>query len=262
MCGKTDNVSKSHYMPKAIYRLFAKAAEGSPNAVVITKTTSVQTSNQVTAPLLCGECEAMFSIRGEAWVMKHMCRSATEWRLRDIFSGSLDRLVNDRFPTASIQGANYNALAYFAASIFWRASAHIWAFGPEKIGGINLGPRYEVEFSEFLLGNADFPQDATLIVAVSNLNEPVMLAYPPHGNNMRRYHQYAFYVPGIRFHLFLGAAVPIRIREACIVHSPEHWVLCGDVDSIPFDLALNAVARTKRVLSLADNVKARTGRTV
>jgi hypothetical protein len=156
----------------------------------------------------------------------------------------------ERFPAASIHGANYDALAYFAASIFWRASVHKWRFGTEELGGINLGPGYVAEFGQYLLGEEGFPHNAVLVVAVSNLNEPIMVAYPPHGNNEGRYHRYMFCIPGIEFHLLLGAAIPGSFRDACIVRSQQHWIFCGDIDTIARNQALAAVARTKGVGSL------------
>lgn len=254
LCGETCTLIDSHYLPKALFRLFAKASVDNPNPVVITDKSSVQTSRQVTAPLLCGQCEEIFSTRGESWVMKHIYRGNDEWKLRDILAPSIRLREGDRFPAASIPGANYDALTYFAASMFWRATAHKWSFGSEEVTGINLGPRYESEFRRYLLGRGGFPLNAALVVAVSNLNAPAMLAYPPHGKTAGRYHQYMFYIPGIRFHLFLGAAIPTRFREACIVRSPQHWIFCGDIDTIPLHLALDAVARTKRVGRLADGI--------
>ena len=102
LCGETCSLTDSHYLPKALYRLFAKASEDNPNPVVMIETTSVQTSKQVTAPLLCGQCEEMFNSHGENWVMKHMYRGSTEWRLRDILAPSIELREGDRFPAASI----------------------------------------------------------------------------------------------------------------------------------------------------------------
>src|SRR5580700_5536918 len=89
LSGQTCSLIDSHFMPKALYRLFANASVDNPNPVVMTEKSSVQTSKQVTTPLLCNQCEAIFSSRGESWVMKHIYRGNYEWRLRNILAPSI-----------------------------------------------------------------------------------------------------------------------------------------------------------------------------
>ena len=69
--------------------------------------------------------------------------------------------LDDRF-SGGKAGAK---LAYFAASILWRGSAHQWRFGKQLLTRISLGP-YEEELRQYLLGQTQFPRNAVLAVDV------------------------------------------------------------------------------------------------
>ena len=61
------------------------------------------------------------------------------------------------YQAAGIPTIDIGKLAYFGASVFWRASVHNFRTGKHRgtTRGL-LGP-YEAEFREYLLGNREFP---------------------------------------------------------------------------------------------------------
>ncbi len=73
---------------------------------------------------------------------------------------------------------NIPALTYFAASIFWRGSIHPWKSDGTR--PVPLGP-YEEPLRQYLLGEADFPEEMTLSVVVRMPSEISHFTYEPLG---------------------------------------------------------------------------------
>jgi hypothetical protein len=59
------------------------------------------------------------------------------------------------------------AISYFAASMFWRASVHDWNNRADE--PIQLGP-YEEQFRKYLMEESDFPVDCALWTVKSQMN--------------------------------------------------------------------------------------------
>jgi len=77
----------SHYIPKAVYRQLRDVTSSSnPNPWSIDKATSVQTSRQLSAPLLCETCEGRFSKFGEDWILRHFLKADGGFRLASILA--------------------------------------------------------------------------------------------------------------------------------------------------------------------------------
>ena len=67
------SLEDSHFLSAGIYRVLRDEREKNPNPWLLTKT-AVQTSRQMTARLLCRDCEQRFSKYGENWVLGHCLR--------------------------------------------------------------------------------------------------------------------------------------------------------------------------------------------
>ncbi len=125
------NLEDSHYISAGIYRILRDETEKNPNPWLVTKKTAVQTSRQMTAPLLCSECEQRFSKHGETWVLGHCLRKDGSFPLASILAARIPDVWSNETATriyhaSGISEINISALAYFAASIFWRGSIHPW----------------------------------------------------------------------------------------------------------------------------------------
>ena len=55
----------SHFLSAGIYRRLRDLTAKNPNPMLLTPKGAVQTSKQITTPLLCSECEQRFSKHGE-----------------------------------------------------------------------------------------------------------------------------------------------------------------------------------------------------
>ncbi|WP_156480517.1 hypothetical protein [Aquipseudomonas alcaligenes] len=163
------------------------------------------TDKQITAYLLCSDCEQRFSKFGELPVSKM-------WATKDGFP-LLERLSKDPrvvsgrslnfFPPEMLGGVDLAALFYFGASVIWRS--HWWDWGsrssPHK--GM-LGDTYENEFRRFLLGEISKLSSVRLLVALNtNFDMHGMISFPYCGRQGMSYcHQ--FDVLGIRFSFVVG----------------------------------------------------------
>jgi hypothetical protein len=210
----------SHFLPAGIYRILRDVTEGNPNPWRITETTAFQTSRQVTALLLCKCCEQRLSKHGEDWVLRHCLRDDRRFYLSSILAlrtpeASWATTRTRIYSASKIPKIDVFALAYFAASVFWRGSIHPW-----KDDGsipVTLGP-FQEEFRKYLMGESTFPKDCSLCVVVREGTKLNRLTAFPVGERKSLFHVYSFPMPGFGFSLGVGKNIPAIYREMCFVH--------------------------------------------
>jgi hypothetical protein len=140
----------------------------------------------MTAPLLCDECEQRFSTYGENWVLRNCLRQNGSFRLASILESRTPDLTAPETTTkihyaVNIPEIDLTALAYFAASIFWRGSVYPWS---DSNYPVRLGP-FEESFRKYLLGDAGFPPDAALWVLVRPKSALDRATHTPAGGKLK-----------------------------------------------------------------------------
>lgn len=227
LCLEIKDLQDSHFISKGIFKILREDGWDNPNPWKFTKKGAVQTSKQQTAYLLCWDCEQRLNKNGEAWVLKHCLRKDGKFRLASILAARKpDVWVKDNptkvYYAANIPEIKIPALAYFAASIFWRGSIYHW----KEDGSIpvELGP-FQEEFREHLMGLKPFPQDCTLLLAVREGDEISRLTASPTTTRQGNFHVHTFPMPGLGFALAVGKNIPAKHREACFVHGPENPII-------------------------------------
>ena len=154
LCRKSVPLSDSHFMPRALYRFVRSGAKLSPNAVVVSKTNSWLSSRQVSDYVFCAECEALLNEGGEQWVLANCWRGGASFKLRDSLRRSEPSLGKSGmlvFEASQIPSIQVTKLVYFASSIIWRASIHIWKYEGHQLKTLDLGVGYQEEFRLYLL---------------------------------------------------------------------------------------------------------------
>src|SRR5207249_1304030 len=155
------------------YRM-ATGHDGSP--VIVTGSASLQSSSQVTADLLCGDCEHLFSVNGEKRTIEDCCHSPSQFRLRTLLRSlrPFAPLNNGAlFAPTQLPAAAIEAYRYFAASIVWRRSVGRWSGSSTSDRGRNCLGAYEEQFRRYLVGESPFPLAAQLAIFVANDEDPL-----------------------------------------------------------------------------------------
>jgi hypothetical protein len=230
VCLNVRELVRSHVFPAGVYKRLRNPSHPNPNPVLLTEEVAIPTSKQPTARLLCLDCERRFNENGENWVLANCYQPNNTFPLRDAL------LVAQQWPLSEVtvcgakgvQGVEVNQLAYFAASVFWRASVYRPKFKATE-GRVNLGRQYEEAFRKYLLGLADFPTDTALIVSVSPLPTPwTNIAWMPSGEKFRNGYLWRFVIPGIIFDLFVGKMLEEPVRKMCMVRSSVNFIFMTD----------------------------------
>jgi hypothetical protein len=115
-----------------------------------------------------------------------------------------------------------SSIAFFAASMFWRAAVHDW--GQPDLYPIRIGDKYREQLRKFLLGQAPFPGDATLLTCL-RLISPVntLTGYPCSIEEPRLVH--VFFVCGFFFSLLLGSHMTEGSKNLCIMNGERHPIV-------------------------------------
>ena len=263
-CGLCRNVRElrdSHLLPAASYKLSRIESRSDPNPVVVSKRRSVTTSRQVSDYFLCSECEDKFSRNGERYVFHQCARRGGEFKLREILAAESPVCVDAKFKiydVARLLGTRVDQYIYFAASVFWRASAHRWTFDGRTLDLISCGSRYQEEFRRYLLGEAAFPENGRIFVHVWDDVPIEFTTITPTSFRVECMRRHKFCIPGITFILFLGGEVSKKHDQAALNSTKGNYMwACRWHDDSLFESFRGAITDSQPSASLLAKVTKR-----
>jgi hypothetical protein len=205
-------LQSSHLLPKALYKLVrGPVGQGRSKHVSVTPDRTTLSDRQVEDYLLCEVCEQKLSRNGESYVLRQYSRGHGKFKLRQLLTAAVPvcEQGNTRlYEVTSLLGDFVEQYLYFAASVFWRASAHTWNFLDTSIR-ISLG-EYQEKFRLYLHGEAPFPVNARLHMHVSSDDDLTDTAIPPCSSAGDPPISHAFYIPGILFRIYIGCDLEIE----------------------------------------------------
>lgn len=220
LCLKTRELRESHFLPAGFYRIIREGETLNENPVLVNKTAALLSSAQARAHLLCSECEGRFNKGGEDWVLKNCWRSPTNFPLHSALT-AVEAFLDDKgfraYEGKKAPGVESDKLAYFGASIFWRASVHDWRVGKDKEQRLSLGP-YQNALRLYLLGDSGMPDGVVLLVTLSKALDDLynrVAVMPWFFNRMPEYRSYKFIVTGLTFQMLFGMMIPKPLRRIC-----------------------------------------------
>jgi hypothetical protein len=203
---------------------------GNPNPWILTEDFAVQSSRQQTAWLLCADCEQRFSKHGERWIFRNGLKQDGTFPLATILDSRIPDVAGPANTTriyhaAKIPEVNIEAIAYFAASMFWRASVYPW----RTDGGypLKLGP-WEEAFRKYLMGEIEFPKDSTLMVIVRERSETDRISYSPVGRRHGTMHIHKFPMPGFAFTLSVSKHLDDWCHNLCFIRGAGNPLIITD----------------------------------
>lgn len=235
LCRTERPLQRSHLIPRAFYRLLRTPGMDDPNPIIADSEVTRVSQEQMAQPLLCAECEDRFSRNGEKWVL------SKSYRLQGpspLYTALCNASPHPAFGSGTVYsalstaGINLDQLVYFGASIFWRASIADWSLNRRRAELIRLGGLYEEQFRQYLHGEAEFPANAVLWVAVVRSEDPAPVISLPTGERVGRYHRYTFDVLGLSYMLYVGGGLSEELRRFCAVRSPNRYMFFTDIDAV------------------------------
>lgn len=235
-----EELQDSHFLPAGVYRVIRDEREVNPDPLKFNDHGVFQNSAQVSDYLLCHKCEERLNKNGECWFLANYWRKK-QFRLASLLEAEVPEVIFPRikiYHAARIPRFNNDALTYFPASMFWRASVHRWRMAGKRNRGIELGP-YEEQVRKYLLGEAQFPQDCVLWVSVpENITPMAGLSLTPYGGRKGGHHAYKLILLGVGFHLLVGRRLPAEYREMCFVRGRGNPIFRTDMleDAIMQDI--------------------------
>ena len=250
LCRTEAQLCNSHLIPAGFYRLLRSTTIEPADPLLISPKSTFTTSIQISEHLLCGECEERFRAGGEDWAIRNCYRVGEGFRLHEL---TLSCTLLEDGELAKFYSAKSNLeidcakLAYFAASVFWRASAHAWKFPTINPAiPIALGP-YEDKFRTYLLGSSRFPDNAAIWVWISQAEKPSRAITFPSSYRLWECHVHTFDIPGVRFELFLGKTMLEFIKLMCVLKGPDQPILVSDVPDDVLATQVNRLSQTTRL---------------
>jgi hypothetical protein len=187
------------------------------------------TDKQVTDYVLCAKCEQLFG-EVENWVVQRCLQQEGNFPLCElVLAAPLAHGDTELSAVAakSITGFDVQKLAYFAASVLWRTSVHVWHIGGSQ-AAIDLGP-YTEEFRRYLLNEGAFPDDVVLGIFIATKADATdQFATTPVPLKVDGYLQYDIVIPGLKFTMMLGKMLPDVARLGCSLRSTENLIYLTD----------------------------------
>ncbi len=235
LCRQEKDLQGSHLMPRALYRMArGRGSRGNQDPFLVTRKSSKQTSHQTKDYLLCRDCEQLFCVNGENYVMGLVTKRNGVFPLLEMLKpvrptargpGWCSHSYSD---TPNIDRA---MIAYFAISVFWRASVHTWVQANGEETRIDLGEKYNQEIRKYLLGETLVPRNASLqvVVCTDELNQKTF--FTPRENQKTRDRSMVFLARGMIFLLRMSNALTGYQKRLSIVNEQRGLITtrnCAD----------------------------------
>jgi len=186
---------------------------GTNNIVEITEGTARSRDNQDKEELLCQACEAAFSGR-EDYVAGVVLQTNGKFPALDMVT---TLQTDDVWDVGDGSSLDTEQLAYFAASIVWRASES--QLYPNTI----LGSTYSVPFKEYLLGKAPLPEETRVAVELiqrgTGPHIERMVVPPESRRTSEGFALHQFLLFGVLFRVCVGQKLPAELDKICILRS-------------------------------------------
>lgn len=238
LCRQEATLQFSHLIPRAVYLDLRMPELPNPNPIVGMPGETGPRQEQVVAPLLCRSCEHRFSVNGEKWVLENGYRLKGPSRLYQTLKNAEplpEHSSGTVYAGADLPDLDMDKLAYFGASVFWRASCCVWSIGGRRCHFLDLGC-YAEPLRQFLLGEAEFPKDMVLWGAVCRTPEPPPVISFPIGEltseDHESFHRHTFDIPGLSYMLYVGRRVPKQKRELCMIRSPRRILFFSPIEKV------------------------------
>lgn len=223
LCLKKKDLQDSHYLSAGLYKIARK--RGGP--VVRTPKIIVGIDKQVREYLLCRDCEQLFNINGESYVLPLVKQSDVDFPLLTMLNNHTPMAEGQNNGSAfsgSEVGIDTDKLGYYALSMFWRGSVSAWKTLGQQTTSVYLTPDNQEAIRRFLLEMTEWPPGISVqVTACTDLVSQDNVLAPVNWDN-QAYVGCVMVVFGIRFELVCGVMSGSREWYLCCVNSPARVI--------------------------------------
>jgi hypothetical protein len=232
LCMLEMNLQDSHLMPRSLYKKArGSGTRGNQDPHVVTVRGRKPSSHQVTDYVLCRECEHRFNKNGEDYVMRLVTQQNGRFPLLEILNKIPPQQSGRNFAAYSAAGTpdiDRDKIAYFALSVFWRASVHTWEQESGEMVSIDLGKKYNEEIRRYLLGETAIPKHAALTVAVCTDTESQISFFVPRENRKVKDRSVGFGARGLFFMLRMSKTNAPWQQRLSMINNQHRWISLWD----------------------------------
>ena len=228
LCLRNEDLQSSHLMPRALYvQARGSGTTGNQDPYVMTKEGGKQSSHQTKDYVFCRDCEQRFSSNDEKYVMGLVTKQDGSFPLLETLSSVKPTIKGsawEMYSYADTPSVDRNQLAYFAISVFWRASVHTWEQEDGENVRIDLGARYNEEIRKYLMEESPIPRYAYLQLTVCSdiLNQRTF--FFPHENRKVNDHSVGFLARGLTFFFRISRTLTGFQQRMSMVNEPNGWI--------------------------------------
>lgn len=180
-------------------------------------------------------------VSGDLWfqanvtpVMRLVTKRTGEFPLLEILASVRPTIQGPKWVVYSFSDTpniDREKIAYFAISVFWRASIHTWEQEDGEKIRIGLGKKYNEEVRRYLLGQKPVPKNASLQVIVCSDLVNRNGFFVPQENQKVRDRSVVFLARGIMFFFRMSKNLTGFQQRLSIVNEPHGWITirnCAD----------------------------------
>jgi hypothetical protein len=231
LCQEYRRLCESHLLPRGVY--VHSRGPGDTMPFIGTAKGGRRSQHQYKQHLLCSLCERRFNENGERYALQLVNQRNEKFRLFDVLKSSHVTRVGPlwlQYSGEHTPAIDRAKLVYFGLSVFWRASVASWqdASGVSEVR-IDLGERYNEQIRHFLLGKAELPKYAFLVLYVCSDSDSARRSFAPGDNGKTKAGRIkGFLMRGLEFHFGIGKSVPLYQRSLSLTNSKEEWIHLRD----------------------------------
>lgn len=119
-------------------------------------------------------------------------------------------------------------IAYFALSIFWRASIHTWKADNGEEISLDLGKQYNEDVRRYLLGETEIPKHAFLITTACADVISQRVFFMPGENKRIKDRSYGVDLRGLFLLFRISKQSPDWHVEKSMINNPNEWIWVWD----------------------------------
>src|SRR2546428_1007376 len=232
LCGLRRELKASHLMPRSLYKKArSSAVKGNRDPLLITRTTRKTSSYQITDYVLCGDCEHRLNTQGEDYVMRLVAKQNGDFSLLEVLQGTAPTIRHsdwNAYSAADTPTIDRDKIAYFAISVYWRASIHTWEQENGDEVRIDLGTKYNEEIRKYLLGETPVPKNVSLQLTVCSDLLNRMAFFAPEENQKHKDKTFIFLARGMLFFFRASNTLTDFQKRLSIVNTAERWITIRD----------------------------------